>query len=212
MLPSSANALLKTLEEPPKNTLIILISSAPEKLLATIISRCQTIRFCPRDQAAQTEIGKEYIPHIFSYLSKRRTFFEAAQVAKELHAEIEAKKKSFETSLKADHAGQLKDATPAMRQAIEQEIEGALSLFTSQEVELLFYIIQAFFLDLERLQANLPLHFERTRDQVTQAHAHGRKANFARVSKNIREAKLAIERSSPIQNALETLLLELGCV
>lgn len=44
---SSANALLKTLEEPPSTTLLILITSRPDGLLQTIRSRCQTIRFAP---------------------------------------------------------------------------------------------------------------------------------------------------------------------
>lgn len=45
MLTYSANALLKTFEEPPPRTLIILVSSAPASLLPTIISRCRTINF-----------------------------------------------------------------------------------------------------------------------------------------------------------------------
>ena len=44
---SSSNALLKTLEEPPPTTHLILISSRPDSLLQTIRSRCQTIRFSP---------------------------------------------------------------------------------------------------------------------------------------------------------------------
>lgn len=44
---SSANALLKTLEEPPPSTHLILISSRPDALLQTILSRCQMIRFSP---------------------------------------------------------------------------------------------------------------------------------------------------------------------
>jgi DNA polymerase-3 subunit delta' len=43
----AANALLKTLEEPPPTTFILLITSRPDSLLATIRSRCQTIRFVP---------------------------------------------------------------------------------------------------------------------------------------------------------------------
>lgn len=39
------NAFLKLLEEPPANTTIILTSSWPEKLFATIRSRCQKIQF-----------------------------------------------------------------------------------------------------------------------------------------------------------------------
>ena len=43
----SANALLKTLEEPPATSHIILLSSRPAALLPTIRSRCQQIRFAP---------------------------------------------------------------------------------------------------------------------------------------------------------------------
>jgi DNA polymerase-3 subunit delta' len=42
-----ANALLKTLEEPPPGAVLILIGTSPEKQLPTIRSRCQTIRFQP---------------------------------------------------------------------------------------------------------------------------------------------------------------------
>jgi DNA polymerase III subunit delta' len=41
------NALLKTLEEPPRDTVLILISSAPDKLLPTIRSRCAKAAFGP---------------------------------------------------------------------------------------------------------------------------------------------------------------------
>ena len=43
----AANALLKTLEEPPPTSHLILTTSNPSALLATIRSRCQTIRFGP---------------------------------------------------------------------------------------------------------------------------------------------------------------------
>ncbi len=45
MLPSGSNALLKTLEEPHPDTLIILISEESDQLLPTILSRCRTIPF-----------------------------------------------------------------------------------------------------------------------------------------------------------------------
>ncbi len=41
------NAFLKTLEEPPGDTVMVLISSSPGRLLQTIISRCREIRFAP---------------------------------------------------------------------------------------------------------------------------------------------------------------------
>ena len=47
MNPQAANSFLKTLEEPPTKTLIILIASNPYQLLPTVVSRCQGIRFYP---------------------------------------------------------------------------------------------------------------------------------------------------------------------
>lgn len=44
---SSANALLKILEEPPPTSHLILITSRPAMLLPTIRSRCQMVRFSP---------------------------------------------------------------------------------------------------------------------------------------------------------------------
>lgn len=44
---NAANSLLKTLEEPPGNAIIILLSENADMLLPTIRSRCQLIRFSP---------------------------------------------------------------------------------------------------------------------------------------------------------------------
>ena len=43
MNPSTQNAVLKSLEEPPPATLFLLVTSSPHKLLATIRSRCQNL-------------------------------------------------------------------------------------------------------------------------------------------------------------------------
>ncbi len=51
-----ANCLLKTLEEPPPNSVIILISASEQKQLPTIRSRCQVIRFRPLSEQAVAEI------------------------------------------------------------------------------------------------------------------------------------------------------------
>ena len=47
MLPASSNALLKTLEEPFPNTYFILLTSQPESMLPTILSRSRKIPFPP---------------------------------------------------------------------------------------------------------------------------------------------------------------------
>ncbi len=63
---SSSNALLKLLEEPPKNTIFLLISHQPNLLLPTFTSRCQKLSFSSLDQteigAVLTSIGCEVEP------------------------------------------------------------------------------------------------------------------------------------------------------
>lgn len=51
MNPATANALLKTLEEPGDDTHFVLVSAQAHLLLPTIISRCQTVRFAPLERA-----------------------------------------------------------------------------------------------------------------------------------------------------------------
>jgi len=47
----AANALLKTLEEPPARTVLILVVTQPSRLPATILSRCQRIRIAAPERA-----------------------------------------------------------------------------------------------------------------------------------------------------------------
>lgn len=61
MNPQSANSLLKILEEPPKDSVIILTTSRLNSLLPTIIGRCQKIRF--------ENIQKKFI---VDYLNKKK--------------------------------------------------------------------------------------------------------------------------------------------
>jgi DNA polymerase-3 subunit delta' len=60
---SSANALLKALEEPPPQTLFLLVSHSPGRLLPTIRSRCRMLTLRPLapeqvGQAAATALGR----------------------------------------------------------------------------------------------------------------------------------------------------------
>ena len=47
LTPDAFNALLKTLEEPPEDVIFILATTAPEKIMLTILSRCQRFDFHP---------------------------------------------------------------------------------------------------------------------------------------------------------------------
>ena len=57
-----ANALLKNLEEPPKDTIFLLVSHTPERLLPTIRSRCQMLRFEPLNAQNMMVALKQLMP------------------------------------------------------------------------------------------------------------------------------------------------------
>lgn len=63
MSTEGANALLKTLEEPPADSLILLVCDNPDTLLPTIRSRCQAVRFFPLPESdlKQILIGQEMV-------------------------------------------------------------------------------------------------------------------------------------------------------
>ena len=56
----TANRLLKMVEEPPEKTLFLFITHAPEKVLQTIFSRCQSVRVLPltKEEAARVEANR----------------------------------------------------------------------------------------------------------------------------------------------------------
>lgn len=64
MNPNAANALLKTLEEPTPDSVLILVADQPARLLPTILSRCQrfAIRMPGRDEALAWLIGRGVAP------------------------------------------------------------------------------------------------------------------------------------------------------
>lgn len=71
MMPAAANCFLKTLEEPPDNTLILLLSRAPEQLLDTIRSRCVRVPLhrSGADGMVLTEPEDELIKLLAAYFS-----------------------------------------------------------------------------------------------------------------------------------------------
>jgi len=52
----AANSLLKILEEPPKNALIILITHKPQNIIKTVLSRCKMIKFPPLVRAELEDV------------------------------------------------------------------------------------------------------------------------------------------------------------
>lgn len=87
MTDEAANSLLKTLEEPPDTTRIILVTAFPQRLLATIRSRCQAFTFLPLSISeiqsyleGQTDLDKPEI----------RAGFSRGSLGNALHLELDS--------------------------------------------------------------------------------------------------------------------------
>jgi DNA polymerase-3 subunit delta' len=61
---ASANALLKILEEPPPRAILLLVCSAPGRLLPTIRSRCRRLRLSPLNDEAMGQLLAQYLPQL----------------------------------------------------------------------------------------------------------------------------------------------------
>jgi len=60
--PGASNALLKMLEEPPVDTVFLLVSHMPERLMPTVRSRCRLLRFKPLGSDAMTSAMRAALP------------------------------------------------------------------------------------------------------------------------------------------------------
>lgn len=67
---ASANAILKTLEEPSASNILVLLTSRPHQLPATVLSRCQHLRFSPlgRETVASFLEEKSSLDHKSAHL------------------------------------------------------------------------------------------------------------------------------------------------
>ncbi|HVW74652.1 MAG TPA: DNA polymerase III subunit delta' [Rhizomicrobium sp.] len=61
---NAANALLKMLEEPPANAMLLLLSNTPGRLLPTIRSRCQRLDLRPLDEDILQKALSDYLPEM----------------------------------------------------------------------------------------------------------------------------------------------------
>lgn len=62
--PSAANALLKTIEEPPPRAMLLLVSHAPGRLLPTIRSRCRHYALQPPSAEAFAQVLRQLAPFV----------------------------------------------------------------------------------------------------------------------------------------------------
>jgi DNA polymerase III subunit delta' len=94
---ASSNALLKTLEEPPHTSHLILMTSRPAVLLPTVRSRCQVIRFSPlRQQEIEQHLRQGKTPASEAVLRARSA---AGSIGRALASDLSTYKEQREAML-----------------------------------------------------------------------------------------------------------------
>lgn len=176
---SAANAFLKTLEEPPQDSVIILVSSRPDLLPETIRSRCSRINFFPLSKASCREVlaEKEKDAEKFSLAARLSMGRPGIALSSDLHEErkwvlnllrgmLHAEKDGWssrdEMQRWFDHAlVLLRDMTVLKltddpRQLVNNDLEGYLTgLSKSVDVKVIIYIHQELSRIRRLLQFNL---------------------------------------------------------
>jgi DNA polymerase-3 subunit delta' len=201
MLPPSANALLKTFEEPLLTSVIILVSNHPEKLLATVRSRCQSIHF--QDENVKLE---KYIAHLAPLLANLPSISPIA-----LLDEV-AKLASLMEKDSAVEEVSVKDETAYQKQAREKAGEGKEALNQLSETEAFFTVLLGWFRDLHAVHLSLPKSALLLPSEQASLQAWVDTSaipNLDKVQKLVEKAKAALSRSSPLKNVLESFFLSL---
>lgn len=214
MLPTSAHALLKTFEEPAPHSIIILVSSAPKQLLPTIVSRCQTMRFQPVEEAIVIEQNalREILLNALAE-GIHESYHHLLNLVKEITQLIQDNLKHQEEQVRSHllegFAGQL---SAIQSQTVEKEIEGFLSLQKMQEASFVFDAILSWYRDLHLLRIKGDSTFLMNPDyheKLVQALQRGKMRPLEKILDAIADARLSLERSTPLDNCLEYLFLRI---
>ncbi|MBT0662994.1 DNA polymerase III subunit delta' [Geobacter pelophilus] len=196
---AAGNALLKTLEEPPGNALIILLTSNPEAVLQTIRSRCQMLNFRNLSEEAVTQIltGKGVDP-------------EAAHLAACLSGGSPGR------AMALCSEGILDGRRELLEQILSLPKDDVSKLFSSSErlaaekenLPELLDLLVTFFRDLLLLQAGSTELVNRDLEALVRQEATLRSAeNVMKMIEYVIEARKALQRNVNARLAMDLLLM-----
>ncbi|HTS16968.1 MAG TPA: DNA polymerase III subunit delta' [Verrucomicrobiae bacterium] len=124
----AGNAFLKTLEEPPAQTVIVLLTADPQRLLPTILSRCLRISFGPVTGENASPYAEKLLPLLtrFSATTEERVansyrlLAELTALLQEIRNETRAR---VEGDLNLDRYAEL---DPKVRDRLEEQMEARI--------------------------------------------------------------------------------------
>lgn len=209
MHPSAANAFLKTLEEPPAGTVLLLLSTEPQHLLETILSRCLRLNLAGGGPQVSRE-SEAWLKGFASLLAASgQSRLERYRLLGELAGQLHQLRESIAQRLEAQSPLQrYPEAEPDLKEQWEAELKAAIEAeYRRQRGELLRALawwLRDVWLATEGMNGagvTLPALAEATRQAAARLKPAQAQANL-----EIMEEMAARLRT----NAQETLVLEVG--
>ncbi len=126
--PQAANAFLKTLEEPPPRSVLILLSTEPGRILETILSRCLRLNFSAESGRFQDETFLAWLKHFSeTAVSERGSLLSRYRLLSVLLSRLNELKEKIDTELTArSPLEKYDDLDPKLREKWEDELTAAI--------------------------------------------------------------------------------------
>jgi DNA polymerase-3 subunit delta' len=188
---ASANALLKVLEEPPNNTIFILVTHQIHRLLPTILSRCQSIAMpLPAREEAIAWLTAQKVANAADALDYHGGAPLAVLLAQQ---DLSAQSNVFQQLAK----GAKLDGAVCAGLLVEQGVEQAITL------------LQKWMFDLQLSLHNMPTHYHLAMVKPLQALAKSvNLASFLDFQRALVQAKQTANHPLSQELQLEVLLLQ----
>lgn len=140
------DAFLKTLEEPPKNTLFLLVTAEPQQLKHTILSRCLRINLF-QEEAAELSGRQESIRNVLKNWkseSGQSALFQTYRLADAFQTALHQARTDAEASVEAEYDGKGYENLDAdRREKIEDEKAAAVEALYRKDREQLIRVVQS---------------------------------------------------------------------
>jgi DNA polymerase-3 subunit delta' len=137
---NAANAFLKTLEEPPSNSILILLSTEPQRLLETIVSRCLRLNFGGESERHRDPAVVSWLAGFSQFAAaETRSLLDRYQLLSLVLTRLgEIKNVTEETLTKRSRLETEDDIDPKLREKWEDELASAIEAeYRRQRTELL---------------------------------------------------------------------------
>lgn len=161
LVPEAANAFLKTLEEPPPGTHVLLLSEQPEQLLPTILSRCVeiTLRAPSAPERSESELAAADLLNAF--FSKRQHGLQAGLwLAQQLQGLLSATKEAISSAMESEYKAEEKQYKQIVDSKWLEQLEEAYAARTESaylgERHRILEVFEAFWADVLLAQNERP--------------------------------------------------------